>query len=313
MKRFLLSRLSALGDVVLSLPAAGALKAAMPHSEIVWVVDRRFRGLVECCRHVDTIVEASPKLRPSTWPTLVGEFDAALDLQGLLKSAIPVWRAKAKLKLGFHWQREGAWLFSKRVRPDPTSLHITDQLVDVARAAGGVADRADFGLASSSEALKAVSLQLVESGVDGAFVAVNAGGAWASKRWPAASFAAVCDRLAEHGFPAVLIGSKDPAEVANSEALIAACRVAKPVSMVGSTSIKELIALIELSSAHLGGDTGSTHIAAALGKPAVGLYSVTKPERTGPYGQIARVARDPRGLAFIPPEAAAKVLLEALG
>lgn len=100
--RFLISRLSSLGDVVCSLPAAGALKAAFPDSKIAWVVDPRFAEVVECCRHVDEVVRAKPGFSPSTWPRWEGEFEAALDLQGLLKSALPVARAKAKRKLGYH-------------------------------------------------------------------------------------------------------------------------------------------------------------------------------------------------------------------
>ena len=48
-------------------------------------------------------------------------------LQGLLKSALVVGNSKAKKKLGYTWKREGSWLFSQRVVPDASSLHVTDQ------------------------------------------------------------------------------------------------------------------------------------------------------------------------------------------
>jgi len=57
-----------------------------------------------------------------------------------------------------------------------------------------------------------------------------------------------------------------------------------------------------LAVAHVGGDTGSTHIAAALGIPAVGLYSITRPVRSCPYGQIERCLYEPRGLKYILPD-----------
>ena len=101
-------------------------------------------------------------------------------------------------------------------------------------------------------------------------------------------------------------------KLAGENAVGEPCRAAKPVSLVGKTSLGQLVGLIQLGAAHLGGDTGSSHIAAALGKPAVGLYSATRPERTCPYGQIARCHYDPTGLAAISPEAVATTLLEAI-
>lgn len=306
--RFLISRLSSLGDVVCSLPAAGALKKAFPESEIVWVADPRFAAVVRCCRHVDQVVEARPGFSPSTWPNIEGPFEAALDLQGLLKSAIPVARAKAKTKLGYHWQREGAWLFSRPVIPDPSSFHIVDQYVDVARAAGGEADFADFGLGPGADDLASVGVKL---GSPGRFVAINPGAAWATKRWPAESFAQVIDELATAGVASVLLGGKAEADLAAGRAVREACR-SEPIDMQGKTSVGELIALLSLADAHLGGDTGSTHLMAALGRPAVGLYSITRPQRSCPYRQIDRCHYEAEALANIAPEAVFTTLQEAM-
>lgn len=312
MKRFLISRLSALGDVVCSLPAAGALKAAFPDSQITWVVDPRFRAIVERCRYVDVVVPFKPSLRPSDWPRFETSFDAALDLQGLLKSAIPVARAKAAQKLSHHWRREGAGFFSHPVLPDPSSLHIVDQNVDVARAAGGQAYRAEFGLAPSPEDVDRSMSLLSDRGIGGKFAVMNPGGAWASKRWPASSFAEVAGALASKGIPSVLIGAKSESELDAAKEILSLCPGGSVVSLVGETGLGDLIGLISLASAHLGGDTGSTHIAAALGVPAIGLYSATRPERTGPYGQRARCLFQPEGLKAIESADVAKLVLEAL-
>src|SRR5205085_3151537 len=99
---------------------------------------------------------------PSPLPSPL-EYDAALDLQGLLKSAWPIAKSRAKRKFGYHWQREASWLFSQRVLPDPTSFHVVDQYVDVARAAGGVMERADFRFAPSTDALQSVRERLREA------------------------------------------------------------------------------------------------------------------------------------------------------
>lgn len=276
--KFLISRLSSLGDVVCSLPAASALKAGFPNAEITWVVEARFADVVRACTAVDRVVLRGEPITDS--------FAAALDLQGLLKSALVVARAKATVKLGFHWQREGAALFTQAVIPDPTSLHVVDRYVDVARAAGGVADYADFALrpAPLSEEL--------DSKLPEDFVVLNPGAGWAAKRWAPAKFAQLIDRLP---LPAVLIGA--PGENSASEVFALAQR--EPLDLGGQTSISDLIALIDRARAHVGGDTGSSHLAAALGVPAIGLYSATRPARSCPYGQIERCHNAPNGLDAI--------------
>lgn len=311
MARFLISRLSALGDVVCSLPAAGALKAGHPGCTVVWVCDPRFSAIPRLCRHVDEVIEARPGLAPKTWPRLEGEFDAALDLQGLAKSALPVWRCKAGLKLGYHWQREGAWLASQPVKPDPTSWHIVDQYVDVARAAGGLAHQADFGLQPSPTDRATIEGTLEQAGVRRPFVVLNPGAAWATKRWPPSHAAGLIDRLAESGVATVLIGGRAQADRESVASVLAESR-AGAADLCGRTSLGELVALIAACSAHVGGDTGSTHIAAALGVPAIGLYSITRPRRSCPYGQIDRCFHDPEGLDRIDPSAVASRVLEAI-
>ncbi len=310
--RFLISRLSSLGDVVCTLPVAVALRNKWPECEIVWAVDPRYVDVVTACSSVTTVVPVKPKFSMDSLPISEGEFDAALDMQGLLKSAVVVGRANARLKLGYHWQREGASMFSAAVKPDPTSLHVVDQYVDVARELGAETDRAEFGLVPAAEAQADVRLML--GPVGSKFVVVNAGAGWATKRWPAESFAHVIKGLDAVGIETALVGGSDAAAREAGENVHSECEKlgVSAVSFLGKTSVAQLIALIKESAAHLGGDTGSTHIAAALGVPAVGLYSITRPERCCPYGQIERTHYNPSGLAHIEPEAVLETLLKAV-
>jgi ADP-heptose:LPS heptosyltransferase len=250
MNRILIARLSALGDVVCTLPVAVAIERTWPEAEIVWAVDPRFRGVVDCCSAVDSVVPVKPSWRSR--PTFPGEFDAALDMQGLLKSALCVAGAEAKTRLGYHWQREGSWWFSAAVKPDPTSLHIVDQYVDVARALGAEGDRAEFGLVPWTEDQESVAAKLRAIGVSGPYALANAGAGWPTKRWPAASFAALSDRLP---VPLVFIGGPGTAD---REALADVQAAAKnPVlDVLGQTSVRELVALVAGAQAHVGGDPG---------------------------------------------------------
>ena len=308
--RILISRLSALGDTVCTLPVAVALKKTFPEAHITWAVDPRFAGIVECCAAVDEILRVKPGFKPSSWPKFSEPFDLALDMQGLLKSAIVVGRAKSKKKLGYHWQREGAWLFTQRVLPDPSSLHVVDQYVDVARAAGADMSFAEFGLVALDEDLAAMRELLGVHGIDSSFVVMNAGAGWATKRWPPAHFANLIDRVSEKGVKVVLIGGKASADL-EAAAEVEALTSTRPVNLLGKTTVRQLVALISLANAHVGGDTGSTHIAAALGVPAIGLYSITRPQRSCPYGQIGNCLYDSEALMNISPESVFELLWSA--
>jgi heptosyltransferase-1 len=310
--KILISRLSALGDAVCTLPVAVALKKQFPESTITWVVDPRFAGIVECCPSVDEVVKCKPSFSLASLPQFASPFDIALDMQGLSKSALVVWRAKAPVKLGYHWQREVAPLFSNAVLPDPSSLHVVDQYLDVARAAGASSEAADFGLAPKDEDRDAMKELLKSSGVAGPFVLLNAGAGWATKRWSPAHFGTLAEMLAAKGISSVLIGGKATADVEAAEQVVSTCPV-PVVNLLGKTSVRELVALVSLCNAHVGGDTGSTHIAAALGVPAIGLYSITKPARSCPYGQIHRCHYNENGLNDILPGDAYKTCWEALG
>jgi lipopolysaccharide heptosyltransferase I len=305
-RRFLISRLSALGDTVCCLPVAAALKKTFPDCHITWAVDPRFAGVVECSQAVDEVLRVKPDLK--NIPSYPEAFDAALDLQGLLKSALCIAKAKAKRKVGYHWQREGSWLFSQRILPDPSSFHIVDQYVDVARAFGAEAQRADFALKPKEEDVLAVRAKLKAKGVNGRFVVMNAGAGWATKRWPPEHFAKVIDAI---DLPTVLIGGKAQADRSAADEVMNACKN-KPHDLLGQTNVRELVALLRLCSVHVGGDTGSTHIAAALETSAIGLYSITRPQRSCPYGQIERCHYNPAGLAKIEPEAVLQTIQSAI-
>jgi lipopolysaccharide heptosyltransferase I len=299
--RFLISRLSALGDTVCTLPVAVALKQTHPDCHITWVVDPRFAGVVECCTAVDEVVRYKPKL--GSFPKLAGPFDVALDMQGLVKSAIPVAVSRAKKKVGYHWQREGSALFSQRVLPDPTSFHIVDQYVDVARALGCQMDKAEFQLTPKPRDIQTIKEKLNNTQD---FVVLNAGAGWVSKRWNPEYFATLADALP---IPSVLVGGPADRETAQEVQNLAK---SKPINLAGQTSITELIALIFLARAHVGGDTGTTHIAAALGIPAIGLYAMTRPQRSCPYGQVDRCLYNSDGLQHIQPEPVISKVQEAL-
>jgi len=266
------------------MPVACAFRTQFPDCHITWAVRPAFADLVERCQAVDHVERVFGKGTDviKQLATIRGweEFDIAVDAQGLTKSAVVVGAARATQKIGYHWQRELAPFFSQKVKPDPTSLHVVDQYVDVARAAGCNVDRAAFDLKPTDEDRRVIQ----EFGLPARYAVVHPGGGWATKRWPLQNFVSAARSMVARGVTPVLVGTAPEAPSAQD----IQSQVPQVVNLVNQTSLGPLVALIEGAAFHLGGDTGSTHIAAALGVPAIGVYLVTRPERSCPYGQIAR-------------------------
>lgn len=286
--RFLVARMSSMGDVIHTLPVAAALKGLAEDVEIVWAAGRTYGSLVSLCTAVDETVI----MKNSFWKNVsvvkgLGKFDVALDMQGLFKTAWVVFHADAPKKLGYHWQREGSGLFSSPVKPDPTSHHVVDQYLDVARALGSKVHTADFCLRPRADEVAKMQELLAGAGRDESrpLVLANPSSARAVKRWSPDLMAHAVRILDSAGFQVAFIGTAQE-DWAYQE--VADCGLPSVMNLLGKTSVTELVALISLAKAHIGGDTGSTHIAAALGIPAYSVYTATRPQRSCPYGQIHR-------------------------
>lgn len=286
--RFLVARMSSMGDVIHTLPVAAALKGLADDVEVVWAAGRTYGSLVSLCTAVDETVI----MKNSFWKNVavvkgLGKFDVALDMQGLFKTAWVVFHADAPKKLGYHWQREGSGLFSSPVKPDPTSHHVVDQYLDVARALGSKVHKADFCLQPRADEVAKMQELLAGAGRDESrpLILANPSSARAVKRWSPDLMAHAARILDSAGFQVAFIGTAQE-DWAFQE--VAASGLPPVMNLLGKTSVTELVALISLSKAHIGGDTGSTHIAAALGIPAYSVYTATRPQRSCPYGQIHR-------------------------
>jgi heptosyltransferase-1 len=283
--RILIVRLGSLGDIVHALPAAAALRRAWSDARIDWLVDARHFELLDLVPVIDNaVVLRTPSLRG--WLDLTTRvlrpqrYDVALDLQGLLKSAVLARASGAKRVLGFsiwHLRERTAWPFySDTVAPDETLHVIRKNLALVARL-DVPADRLEFPL----DARESAALAAVRAESAGApFALVNPGAAWPNKRWPPDRFGALASTLRDRfGFtPFVLWGpGEESLARAVADASAGAARVAP------RTAIADLVELSRSASLMVSGDTGPIHIAAAVGTPIVGIYGPTSPSRNGPW------------------------------
>jgi len=276
MKRLLVFRLSALGDVIHTLPAVAALRERLPQTRIEWVVEAPYRELVELVGGVDAIPVRLKKWSKSLVASRTDMMaaaramrgaDAAIDFQGLIKSGVLMGLSRAPLRYGFApnalKEKQAAWFSNRRIQVD-TSAHVIDQNLQLAAGVAGGAQ----GTLHWDRFLDGAGL--------GAFantVVLLPGAGKPNKLWPVERFRELAQRIGPAALAVWGPGEKELADAIGA-------RVAPP------TNLRQLAAILAQARAVIGADTGPLHLAAALGTPAVGLFGPTNPKRNGPYGQL---------------------------
>ncbi|MEO8340768.1 MAG: glycosyltransferase family 9 protein [Nitrospirota bacterium] len=287
--RILLIKPSSLGDIVHAMPTCAAIRRAYPKARLTWLVKRQWAGLVERIEGVDRVwpVESTFAGWLSQISLLRAErFDLVVDLQGLFRSAAIGWLSGSPLLVGFTNGREGSpWFYSRRVPVPQLDMHAVDRYLLVAKAVGAVESGApEFRFRIPHTDYDEIDRLLNRSGVTPgtSWVAMNVSARWPTKRWPAASFAEVADRLQQEGCGAVVLigGSDERADVI----AVSGTMKTPAIDLAGATTVGLLPALLSRASLLITNDSGPMHIAAAVGTPVVALFGPTSAARTGPYG-----------------------------
>jgi heptosyltransferase-1 len=333
-----------MGDILHAVPAVTALRRAHPDWVIDWVVEPRWRALLAADGSaerqsgqnpaqplVDHLLLAATKewrKTPFSRKTIheintlrealkSGEYDAVIDLQGAIRSAVVARLASGKRLIGEAEPRERAarWLFSERVITH--GVHVIEQDVELVSAIAGDAlkpvppwlpvDPAAEAWADAilppndlkpepSQTRGSRQVALANWGEEAGLgswsekpaVLINPGAGWGAKRWPAERYATVAQGLIERGCRVLVNagpGEEPLAKVIASHTGGAATPLA--------CSLAQLIALTRRVRLAIAGDTGPLHLACALGRPVVGVYGPTDPSRNGPFATDFKVLRSP--------------------
>lgn len=281
--KILFVRLGSLGDIIHTVPAVAAVRGGYPQASIHWLVDIRQLEILELVEGIDRI--HTLRSDPGGWigaiPALRRErFDAALDFQGLIKSATIARLARAKRTIGFinTALREplAAPLYTEQHTP-PEGVHVIQKNLSLLKALG-IHQPAAPAFAFSRRPSAAVQQVRIETG--GRFALINPGAAWPNKRWPPERFGALAAEIQrQHGLRAVVLWGPGERELADAVAAASG----GSVMVAPPTSIADLFALSEAAALMISGDTGPLHIGAASGTPLVGIFGPTDPKRNGPW------------------------------
>ena len=287
--RILITRLSHIGDCLLTIPMLNAIRDHYPEAFVAWAVESPTHHLLKNHPGIDQIVSI-PKGwlgKPASWRAIRTElkafdFDIAIDPQGLTKSALLGWLSGAPNRVGAkgQWGRElSPWLNNRLVRP--TSTHVVERSMELLEEIGIEQSLIRFELPPDVVANKFIDRWLVDKSLD-RFAVINPGGSWASKRWENERFGSVASHLFNnHGLKTVVTWAGIE-ELAMAEQIVEL----NPAGSVlaGRTNLPELQSLLASANFFIGCDTGPMHLATAVGTPCVGLYGTTRPEDSGAFG-----------------------------
>jgi lipopolysaccharide heptosyltransferase I len=289
--RILISRLSAIGDVLHSLPVACALRTQFPAAHIGWIVEGRTGDLLAGHPAIDTLHRVKRgwlKSPSAVWDLRrelkAGRYNVSIDVQGLTKSAVAAWLSGAKRRIGLRGvdgRELSPWLNNELV--EPRSVHVIDRNLELLRPLGIDQPAVEFRLPNSPAIDATVCGWLRGLHLPcGEFAVLNPGAGWPSKLWPAERFAAVAKHLGQVGGVRSLVVWAGPTERAMADAIVNGA--AGHAQLAPSTSLVELAAVLRRAKLMVAADTGPLHLAVAVGTPSVGLFGPMPMERNGPYG-----------------------------
>jgi len=313
-ERLLVVRLSAMGDVIHTLPAAQALRDAFPEAMIGWLIEERWaeflcapgtprrgprsaqRPLADWVHTVDLkgwrkslfTLQTAEKIARVWNDVRSAHYDVAVDLQGAIRSAVLARWSGAPVVDGAAQPREAPASLWYTRRLITRGTHVVEQNVSIVESIiGKLLAVPDIQLPHDSAAEARIEQRLRESGVRD-FVIVNPGAGWGAKCWPAERYGQVAQMLAGCGLQPVVNYGPGEEQLAREVE-----RASGGAAQSFPCTISELIALARRARLFIGGDTGPLHLAAALRVPVVAIFGPTDPARNGPYGTKSVVLRNP--------------------
>ena len=306
----LIVKLSAIGDVVHTLPLLEVLRENFPWARIDWVVEEEASVLLVGHKAIDHLIVSRRKTwqrgilkarnRKATLNEIIRflrelraiEYDMVIDLQGLFKSGLLTGLSRGKRKIGFTGGREGSSFFlSEKPIPVDYDQHALERYLKAADVLECRKKVWKGEIPVSRTEKEAIDRVILETGLKNRpLTAINPMARWGTKLWEPEKFARLADRIEkELGSGVIFTGGGQDRAAING---IMEMMKGSPINLAGRTSLKELACLYSGCRLLITTDTGPMHMAVAMGCPVVALFGPTAPWRTGPYGRGHRVIRE---------------------
>jgi heptosyltransferase I len=325
-QRILLIKLSAVGDVVHTIPLLNKLRQRYPKARIDWLVTPAIAELLANNPAISNVIEFVRDEWSKPWQLApyasaarliaqlrAKQYDLVLDLQGQLRSGVFAFASGAPVRIGFDRPRAERWQALQRKIPDearrhawqgaregsflaythhvdlPTlDIHPIERYLRFGALLGLDTKDTDVAFPIPAEAANRIDALLDYYEIAKARLVVMAPGTnWETKQWRSDAFAEVARHFLDKKFAVTLIGSGGEHELCAEVAKLAP----GAINLAGETTLAELAALIRRGTICVSNDSGPMHMAVALDRPVVAVFGPTDPVWAGPYRRDHAVIR----------------------
>jgi lipopolysaccharide heptosyltransferase I len=325
-RKILLIKLSAVGDVVHTLPVLNKLRRRYPATRLDWLVTPAIGELLQHNPAISNVIEFARDERSAPWrlapyvaaARLVAqlravEYDLVIDLQGQLRSGFFAFTSGAPVRIGFDkpradiwknltrkipdearkhaWQgaREASWLaYTDHIALPTLDIHPVERYLGIGPMLGLDDGLADFSFPIPQEARARIDALADYYDIAKAKLLVMAPGTnWETKEWRREAFAEVARHFMQKSFAVTLIGTERERALCDDVAKLAP----GAINLAGETTLSELAALIARATICVTNDSGPMHLAVALGRPVVSIFGPTDPVWAGPYRRDGAILR----------------------
>jgi lipopolysaccharide heptosyltransferase I len=295
----LIVKLSAVGDVVHTLPALNALRKQFPSARIGWAVQKGAHNLLEFHPQLDRLIVLPRKLKTSEGRISLSElrsmireddgWEVAIDFQGLTKSGIAACLSGAPVRIGLgnKWSRELNWLFINH-KVSPEAQPVIQMNLGLLAPLMPVPDEA-IAILHSSEEDEVPILQWSQTRKPSKYIVIDPFAGWPTKLWKDDYWVQLaCFAGKESGLPVLVIYG--PGEKERAAEIVDKMRAAgADPELAPETTLRQLTILLRrFAAAFIGADTGPMHMAAALGIPTVAIFGPSDSRRNAPTFSNAR-------------------------
>jgi len=309
-RNILIVKLSAIGDVIHTLPALNALRKRFPQARITWVVESAAADLIQGHPALDRVIVSDRKrwirgLKTRRWAFHLAairrfirqlrdtRYDLIFDFQAHLKGAVLIALARGRRKIGFgpgmEHQEFSYWALTERVPAMDMDIHALVRGLMLLNAVGIPTDDVAYRLPVTDAHRRSAMALLPGPRTGRPCVAINPVALWETKLWDPEGFAQLADRLAaDRGATVVFTGGPADRPVVRS---ILDRMATTATDLSGRTDLMTLAAVYAAADLLVTTDTGPMHLAAVVNTPTVAIFGPTAPWRTGPFGDGHQVVR----------------------
>jgi heptosyltransferase I len=284
-KKLCLLRLSAIGDVCHAIAMVQQVQRHWPETKITWVIGKIEASLLQDLPGVEFVIfdkKAGLQGYLDLRRSLAGrDFDILLHMQVALRASLASLCIPAKVKIGFDRLRakEGQWLFTNHKIAPQKNPHVLDGFLGFAKALGISPQTPTWNIPISDQNQLWASEALASTKP---IAIISPAASKAQRNWHCEGYAKIADYLVQRGFEVVICGGPTTSEKLLAEQIKRLSQYPL-TSLVGKTSLKQLLAVLKIAHLVIAPDTGPAHMAVTVGTPVIGLYAHSNPHRTGPY------------------------------